>query len=106
MPSDNILPIRGIPVAGKPIPIGYRDQNGDTHGPFALDKALIRDLWLPLEGEPGAPIEDDWSTDCGVYYIGKYIQRFEMGEIHYCDGSSSATYFPYNWQSVQYLWVK
>jgi len=29
-------------VGGDPIPMGYRDQNGAVHGPFALDRARIR----------------------------------------------------------------
>lgn len=71
-------------VSGVRIPMGYRNQNGTTNGPYALDKIKIHDKWLALEGKPGSPLEDDWTYVC-------YIQTFEQGRISDC-GSGSATY--------------
>ena len=42
-------------VSADPIPMGYRDQNGNVQGPFTLYGA-IGDRWLALDGAPGSPI--------------------------------------------------
>jgi murein DD-endopeptidase MepM/ murein hydrolase activator NlpD len=85
-------------VSGSPIPMGYRDQNGTVHGPFALDDAKIYGKWLILNGEPGAPVEDDWPDSC--YIAGEapmntlQVQAFERGRIQYC-GKGAATCVAY-----------
>src|SRR5574341_622187 len=68
-------------VSGAPIPMGYRNQDGTTNGPYALDRTKIHDKWLALEGKPGSPLEDDWTYIC-------YIQTFEQGRISDCGGAS------------------
>jgi len=81
--------------------MGFRDQNGAIHGPFALDNAKIRDKWLNLLGSPGAPTENDWTGVCPTQAESSllsptmYIQRFERGYIYYC-GTGSAVYAPYS----------
>ncbi len=85
-------------VSGSPIPMGYRDQNGTVHGPYALDRTKIHDKWLALQGEPGAPLEDDYTGSCiqsGTGLLATlYIQGFERGYIQYC-GSGDAEYVAY-----------
>ena len=92
-------------VGGKPIPMGYRNQNGTVNGPYALSDTKIRNKWLALEGLPGSPVG-------GYYYVpscllenpaeGKnapvtsgYAQNFEQGIIQYC-GTGSAQYLAYD----------
>jgi len=78
--------------------MGYRDQNGTVHGPYALDRAKIHDKWLALQGKPGAPLEDDHTGTCVQSGTGLlatlYIQGFEQGYIQYC-GSGAAEYVAY-----------
>lgn len=75
-------------VSDEPIPAGIRDENHVIRGPFALDDSKIRNLWVSLDGEPGAPIQDDWISDS------TRLQRFERGLISYY-GSYPAVYSPY-----------
>ncbi|HHW88784.1 MAG TPA: M23 family metallopeptidase [Chloroflexi bacterium] len=70
-----------------PIPMGYRDQNGITYGPFQLTGA-IRDKWEALDGEPGSPLEDrHWCSPYGE------CQSFEKGYIRW--DYSTTTYYAY-----------
>lgn len=88
---DNDTPVDPYPgawVSGQPIPAGFRDEDHVVRGPFALDDAKIRNLWVSLDGEPGAPIQDDWISDS------TRLQRFERGLISYY-GSYPAMYSPY-----------
>jgi len=86
-------------VSGAPIPMGYRDQNGNVQGPFALDDTTIRNHWLALEGVPGSPVGNDFFVPSCVLQpdnpnTSKQVQNFERGIIQYCVGSS-AEYLPY-----------
>jgi hypothetical protein len=67
-------------VSGAPIPMGFRDQGGNKHGPFPLDWTSIRDKWLELEGEPGAPVDDDFEPMLATI---ERRQSFEHGYIHF-----------------------
>lgn len=70
-----------------PIPMGYRDQNGITYGPFQLTGA-IRDKWEALDGEPASPLEDrHWCSPYGE------CQSFEKGYIRW--DYSTTTYHTY-----------
>lgn len=86
-------------VSGSPIPMGYRDQDGTVHGPYALDNTKIHNKWVELQGEPGAPLEDDDTggscVQSGTGILATfYIQGFERGYIQYC-GSGAAEYVAY-----------
>lgn len=70
-----------------PIPMGYRDQNGVTYGPFQLTGA-IRDKWETLDGEPGSPLEE--RHGCAPY---GECQLFEKGYIRW--DYSTTTYHAY-----------
>ena len=70
-----------------PIPMGYRDQNGVTYGPFQLTGA-IHDKWEMLDGEPGSPLED--RHGCAPY---GECQSFEKGYIRW--DYSTTTYHAY-----------
>jgi hypothetical protein len=78
--------------------MGYRDQDGAVHGPYALDDTKIHDKWLALSGGPGAPVGDDITSPCSLAGAGPQatfrIQRFERGYIQYC-GSANADYIAY-----------
>lgn len=83
-------------VSGQPIPMGYRDQDHNIHGPFAIDNSVIYNRWMADEGAAGPPIEDDWIRSCipeGEYspQAALFTQAFEHGYIYYC-GSGSADY--------------
>jgi hypothetical protein len=86
-------------ASGDPIPMGYRDQNGTVHGPFALDYSSIRQKWLGLDGEPGSPLNDDYE---GIILGQKahdplsYVreQPFEHGVIVFESGWGT-NYYPY-----------
>lgn len=71
-----------------PIPMGYRDQNGTTYGPFQLTGA-IRDKWEALDGEPGSPL--DAQHGCSGTY--GQCQSFEKGYIRW--DYSTTTYHAY-----------
>ncbi len=43
-------------AGGEPIPMGFRDQNHNVRGPYALDRTKIRNKWLELEGKLGSPL--------------------------------------------------
>lgn len=70
-----------------PIPMGYRDQNGVTYGPFQLTGA-IRDKWEALDGEAGSPLEN--RHGCSPY---GECQSFEKGYIRW--DYSTTTYYAY-----------
>jgi murein DD-endopeptidase MepM/ murein hydrolase activator NlpD len=84
-------------VAGSPLPMGYRDQNGTVHGPYAIDYPSFSTLWENLEGEPGSPLNDDGSTMVGqgnseILY--QNSQPFEHGTMTFETGSG-VQYNPY-----------
>lgn len=87
-------------VSGQPIPMGYRDQDHEIHGPFAIDNTAIYNQWIADEGAAGPPIEDDWVGSCipeGEIspQAALFTQAFEHGYIYYC-GSGDADYHPFN----------
>lgn len=85
-------------AGGEPFPLGYADQNNNSHGPFLLDNTKIRDKWLSVARRLGAPIEDDFSYPClgeeGIQSPTGYLQSFERGYISYCgSGAAQVTYY-------------
>ncbi|RMF32999.1 MAG: hypothetical protein D6759_07490 [Chloroflexi bacterium] len=84
-----VNPYDGAWVSGSPIPMGYRDQEGTVHGPFALDYSSIQNKWLELEGEPGSPLGDDYSPWYTAY---ERLQKFERGYINFVSGSGTNYY--------------
>jgi murein DD-endopeptidase MepM/ murein hydrolase activator NlpD len=72
-----------------PIPMGYRDQDGTVHGPFALDHEPIRNAWLDPQTARrlGSPVSDDYGQ------AGCTVQDFERGVIQDCSGTVTVNYF-------------
>lgn len=88
-------------ASGDPIPMGYRDQNGNVHGPFALDHGFILYEWEERDGEPGSPLNDDYAglavgRDAQGATLYEQVQSFEHGSIVYDSYSVDTTYYPYN----------
>ncbi len=68
--------------------MGYRDQNGNVHGPFALDHGFILYEWEERDGEPGSPLNDDYAglavgRDAQGATLYEQVQSFEHGSIVY-----------------------
>ena len=86
-------------ASGDPIPMGYRYQNGDERGPYALDYSAMRDKWFELDGEPGSPLGDDvpgtLALSSGDTLVSDRMQPFEHGEIHFIQGPNITYYSPY-----------
>jgi hypothetical protein len=96
-------------VGGKPIPMGYKDQNHNVHGPYALDRTKIRNKWLDLEGRLGSPLGNDYYettppplrtpadilTSLQGVLVYTYYQKFERGYIYYT-GTGAAQVIEYS----------
>ncbi len=100
-------------AGNNPFPLGYRDQNGTSHGPLQLDDAKIRDAWIQNAARLGSPVSNDCfigtcpptdaSPTCPAPAAGETLpegdvpqvtgirQNFERGYIYYCQGATSAT---------------
>jgi hypothetical protein len=88
-------------VSGSPIPMGYRDQNNNGHGPYAIDYGSIPSLWLGREGESGAPLDNEIpgaivGQDASGAALVEWVQPFEHGYISTVTGwyAYAKTYLP------------
>jgi hypothetical protein len=82
-------------AGGDPLPMGFRDQNGTTHGPFKLDNHTIRTRWLSDAHRLGSPLGNDFRYEFVEDGIRAYCRRqeFERGYVRFCGDSPAEAFY-------------
>ena len=78
--------------SGDPIPMGYRDQNHNTQGPYQLT-GVMESKWYELNGLPGSPIGNRGSNNCPGTYGD--CQFFERGYLRWDYINNVTLYYDY-----------
>ena len=76
--------------SGDPIPMGYRNQNNATQGPYQLS-GIMQDKWELQNGLPGSPVGNRGSNNCPGN--SGDCQFFERGYLRW--DYSNTLYYPY-----------